>query len=847
MERYRVEGMTCAACSAHVDKAVRKLPFVEDVQVDLLGNSMRVKTSDGTAHETEIVSAVDHAGYHAIASQPAKETTQEPEIQTKEPMRVRFWTSLIFLVPLMMIGMGQMLGLPMPAFLQMEQYPMTNALLQLLLATPVLFINRAYFSNGLKLLVRRAPNMDSLIAVGSGAAYVYGIVILLQMSMAQGMRVNELSGNLYFESAVMILTLVTLGRSLEARAKGRTTEAIKKLMALAPDTVRVIRDGQETVIATQQVRTGDVLRIRPGERIPVDGTLIEGDITVDQSHITGESLPVDKHKGDTLVAGSLNPAFTFLMEATNVGEDTTLQKIIQLVSEAGASKAPIAKLADKISGVFVPIVMGISLVTFAVWMIAGEGFSFALSMAITVLVISCPCALGLATPVAIMVGTGVGALHGLLFRNGEALETLHRVKHIVFDKTGTLTEGKMTVHTVVPADGISEQELLQAAVTLEAGSEHPLAKAVIQYGTQHGVVPETVQNFKATAGFGLSADIAGEPAFAGKPEWMEQNGIPMAGYQAQLAEIGAQGVSVLCFARGQRLLGFLGIADTIKPDAALAVQALKDLHVKPWLLTGDRKEAAMAIASEASITDIMAEVLPADKSEQVKTLQANGLAVAMVGDGINDAPALKQADVGLAMASGTDIAMETADVILSGQQLRNVPDAIRLSRAVIRNIKQNLFWAFFYNVIGIPIAAGLLYPFFGITLSPMIAAAAMSLSSVTVVTNALRLKRFTIDNRKENPMNDFRGNITPLVRMQAETDIENKTQESKTLLMHIDGMNCNHCKKAVEEALRGVVGVFSATVDLDKQAAEVTANQTLSNALLIQAVEDAGYSVRGIS
>ena len=625
----------------------------------------------------------------------------------------------------------------------------------------------------------------------------------------------------------MILTLVTLGRSLEARAKGRTTEAIEKLMALAPDTVSVIRDGLETQISIDQVRKGDILRVRPGERIAVDGILLDGDVTVDQSHITGESLPVDKHQGDALVAGSLNPVSTFRMEATNVGEDTTLQKIIRLVSEAGASKAPIAKLADRISGVFVPIVMGVAAVTFAVWMIAGEGFSFALSTAITVLVISCPCALGLATPVAIMVGTGVGALHGLLFRNGEALETLHRVKHIVFDKTGTLTEGKMTVQKVVPLGGTTERELLHTAATLEANSEHPLARAVVKFAQRQNILPGEAENFKAAAGFGLSAVIGGEAALAGKPAWMEQNGVPLARYQSEIADIGSQGVSVLCFARGGKLLGLIGIADTIKPDAARTVKMLTELNVKPYLLTGDQLAAAQGIARQAGIGDVMAEVLPADKAGQIVKLQSGGGAVAMVGDGINDAPALKQADVGLAMGTGTDIAMETADVILSGRGLQNVPNAIRLSRAVIRNIKQNLFWAFFYNVIGIPVAAGLLYPFFGITLSPMIAAAAMSLSSLSVVTNSLRLKRF---------------------KTQTDEDQQNRKETAmKTLTMHIEGMSCNHCKMAVEKALQGVGGVSAAQVNLEKKTAEVTAQEAVITDALTQAVEEAGYTVTGIS
>ena len=835
MDRYRVEGMTCAACSAHVDKAVRKLPFVEDVQVDLLGNAMRVKTRDGAPHEQEIASAVDHAGYRAVADHPAEASKSLPE--PKEPLKMRFLVSLCFLVPLLLISMGPMLGLPVPAFLSMAQNPLTNALVQLLLATPVVFVNRAYFSTGFKLLLRRAPNMDSLIAVGSGAAFAYGVVVLLRMSAAQGMRVHELAHDLYFESAVMILTLVTLGRFLEARAKGRTTDAIRKLMALAPDTVTVLRDGLETVVPIGEVRRGDVLWIRPGERIPVDGVLLDGEIAVDQSHITGESLPADKRKGDPLVAGSFNSVYTFRMEATHVGEDTTLQKIIRLVSEAGASKAPIAKLADKISGVFVPIVMGVAALTFLIWLLLGEGFSFALSRAITVLVISCPCALGLATPVAIMVGTGVGALHGVLFRNGEALETLHRVQTVVFDKTGTLTEGRMTVHRVIPAPGVSEQTLLETAVSLEAGSEHPLAKAVVAYGKQHGITAGEVQQFKAVAGFGLSAVIGGETALAGKPAWLAENGLSLAGHAEALGEIGAAGVSVLCFARGGHVLGLIGVADTIKPDAAATVAMLNAMHVKPYLLTGDQKEAAAAIAKQAGIADIMAEVLPADKAGQVQRLQAGGGAVAMVGDGINDAPALKQADVGLAMGTGTDIAIETADVILSGQGLASVPRAIRLSRAVIRNIKQNLFWAFFYNVVGIPVAAGVLYPLFGVTLSPMLAAAAMSLSSVSVVTNALRLKRFRPDTAPAAPINQTTGD-----------DAGNEGEiKMNRMTMQIEGMSCGHCKAAVEKALQAVNGVVEAEVNLTQKTAEVTAEPAVTAAMLTQAVEDAGYSVKAVS
>ena len=874
MFRYQIEGMTCSACSSHVERAVSKLPFVEKAQVSLLSNSMIVQTKDGEPHRQEIEQTVKDAGYKAIAQdQSAGQSAKDKKApgsasggqDASLPLRRRFLASLAFLVPLMYLSMHHMFGWPVPKILSAHHYPMVNALAQLLLTTPVMLINKNYFQAGFKRLVSLHPNMDSLIAIGSSAAYAYGIATLLGMAVNYGdgniEAVHGASMELYFESAVMILTLITLGKFFEARAKKKTTAAIEKLMDLAPDQVTVLREEQEMVLPVAQVVMGDVLLIRPGERIPVDGVLLTEAAALDQSHMTGESVPVDKREGDELIAGSLNKTGSFRMRVTKVGEDTTLAKIVRLVQEAADSKAPISKLADRVSGVFVPVVIAIALVTMAVWLLVGQSFSFALSCAIAVLVISCPCALGLATPVAIMVGTGVGAQNGILFRNGEVLETLHHIGSMVLDKTGTLTEGRMSVQGAYATGDSTREELLQVAMTLEYGSEHPLAEAVREYGKCQGVEAGPMTEFEAVAGKGLSGKINGRVHLAGNQRFMEEKGVSMGGAREAMEYFQAKGYSILCFAKEKTLLGVLGVSDTIKPAAPAAIARLKELNITPYLLTGDQRQAAQAIAQEAGISEVMAEVLPGDKAAKIVQLQQSGQKVAMVGDGINDAPALKQADVGIAVGTGTDIAIETADVVLSSNRLTDLPTAIRLSRAVLTNIKENLFWAFFYNVIGIPIAAGVLYPFFGITLSPMIGAAAMSLSSVFVVGNALRLKRFKADRAAVEETGENSGGQCSLAAMEAarlweqekkqrtgeRTSPQDMKQEEKTMekIIHIEGMSCNHCKMAVEKALSALSGVSGAQVDLEKKLARVS-GQDLNEQAMKDAVTEAGYEVTGV-
>ncbi|HHW73382.1 MAG TPA: heavy metal translocating P-type ATPase [Firmicutes bacterium] len=746
--------MTCAACSAAVERAVSQVPGVSSVNVNLLANVMVVEYDESALDASRIIAAVSDAGYAAAPASAEQQRTQAAPVGaiTDEiaQMKKRVVVSLVFMVLLMYVSMGHMLHLPVPAFLLGLENAGTMALLQFLLTLPVLLVNRQYFQVGFKTLWRRSPNMDSLIAIGSGAAVVYGVFALFRISYGLGHGELDLvarySHDLYFESAGMILALITLGKFLEARSKGRTSDAIAKLMDLAPKTATVIRDGQEMEIPAADLVVGDIIVIRPGQSIPVDGVIIEGSSAVDESAITGESIPVAKTVGDPVVSATLNKAGAFKFRATRIGEDTTLAQIIRLVEEAGASKAPIAKLADRISAVFVPVVMAIALAAFIIWLLLGYPLEFALTTAVAVLVISCPCALGLATPVAIMVGTGQGALHGILIKSAEALETAHSVDTIVLDKTGTITEGRPEVTDVIPGPDLKPEELLQLAASLEKPSEHPLAEAVTAKAAQEGLEPAPVDEFMAVPGKGIRAELGGKTYLAGNLAFMQENKIELGIFAAEADRLAEEGKTPMYFADTRRALGLIAAADVVKPTSRQAIAALESMGLDVVMLTGDNKRTAEAIRRELNLGSALAEVLPEDKEREIRRLQEQGRKVAMVGDGINDAPALARADVGIAIGAGTDVALESADIVLVKNDLRDVVTAVKLSRATLRNIKQNLFWAFFYNSLGIPLAAGLFYPLFGWKLSPMYAAAAMSLSSIFVVTNALRLRKFTPKN-----------------------------------------------------------------------------------------------------
>lgn len=753
-EKYTVSGMTCAACSAAVERAVSQVPGVSSVNVNLLANVMVVEYDESALDASRIIAAVSDAGYAAAPASAEQQRTQAAPVGaiTDEiaQMKKRVVVSLVFMVLLMYVSMGHMLHLPVPAFLLGLENAGTMALLQFLLTLPVLLVNRQYFQVGFKTLWRRSPNMDSLIAIGSGAAVVYGVFALFRISYGLGHGELDLvarySHDLYFESAGMILALITLGKFLEARSKGRTSDAIAKLMDLAPKTATVIRDGQEMEIPAADLVVGDIIVIRPGQSVPVDGVIIEGSSAVDESAITGESIPVAKTVGDPVVSATLNKAGAFKFRATRIGEDTTLAQIIRLVEEAGASKAPIAKLADRISAVFVPVVMAIALAAFIIWLLLGYPLEFALTTAVAVLVISCPCALGLATPVAIMVGTGQGALHGILIKSAEALETAHSVDTIVLDKTGTITEGRPQVTDVIPGPDLKPEELLQLAASLEKPSEHPLAEAVTAKAAQEGLEPAPVDEFMAVPGKGIRAELGGKTYLAGNLAFMQENKIELSIFAAEADRLAEEGKTPMYFADTRRALGLIAAADVVKPTSRQAIAALESMGLDVVMLTGDNKRTAEAIRRELNLGSALAEVLPEDKEREIRRLQEQGRKVAMVGDGINDAPALARADVGIAIGAGTDVALESADIVLVKNDLRDVVTAVKLSRATLRNIKQNLFWAFFYNSLGIPLAAGLFYPLFGWKLSPMYAAAAMSLSSIFVVTNALRLRKFTPKN-----------------------------------------------------------------------------------------------------
>ena len=748
-EKFDVTGMTCSACSAAVERAVGHMDGVSAVTVNLLSNNMTVEYDDTLLEPKAIIDTVVDAGYSASVAgttAPAK-SSEASHVQGEiDAMKHRTIVSMVFMVLLMYVAMGHMVGLPVPSFLLGVENASTMALVQFLLALPVLYVNRQYYQTGFKTLWRRSPNMDSLIAIGSGAAVVYGVFAMFRIGWGLGHGdldlVMRYSHDLYFESAAMILALITLGKFLEARSKGRTSDAIAKLIDLAPQVATVIRNNVEVEVPVADLVEGDVIVIKPGQSIPVDGVIIEGNSAVDESALTGESIPVAKNVGDKVISATINKSGTFRFKATRIGDDTTLAQIIRLVEEASSSKAPIAKLADKISGIFVPVVITIALAAFVVWMLLGYPFEFALTIGIAVLVISCPCALGLATPVAIMVGTGQGALHGILTKSAEALETAHSVNTVVLDKTGTITEGKPQVTDVIPGSTLSHKELLTIGASLEKSSEHPLADAIVARGLEDQVQLQQVSDFLAVPGKGVQGKIGDQVYLAGNLAFMQENEIDLGEFEHSADRLAEQGKTPMYFANTKEVLGIIAVADVVKPTSKQAIHDLAKLGIDVVMLTGDNKRTAEAIRRELDIKTVIAEVLPDDKEREVRTLQERGKIVAMVGDGVNDAPALARADVGVAIGAGTDVAIESADIVLMKNDLRDVATAIKLSKATLRNIKQNLFWAFFYNALGIPLAAGLLFPFFGWKLNPMYAAAAMSLSSIFVVSNALRLRRF---------------------------------------------------------------------------------------------------------
>ncbi len=830
MEQYNVTGMSCAACSAAVEKAVRAVDGVTSCSVNLLTNSMTV---EGSADSASVIAAVKAAGYGAAVRNGKSEPPPQESSDTDSGlyiMKLRLFWSLGFLVVLMYISMGAtMWGWPLPGFLAQSHAAM--GLAQLLLAAPIMVINQKYFVSGFKGLVRRAPNMDTLVALGSAAAFVYSVYALFMMLHAQQLGDSEMlmkyMHELYFESAGMILTLITLGKMLEARSKGKTTDALKSLVKLAPKTACVIRGGEEVTVPVAEVKAGDVFAVRPGESIPADGVVVEGETAVDESALTGESIPVDKIKGDEVSAASINVSGYVRCKALRVGEDTALAQIIKMVSDAAATKAPIAKLADRVSGVFVPAVMAIAAVTAAVWLLAGEGAAFALERAISVLVISCPCALGLATPVAIMVGNGVGAKNGILFKTAASLEQTGKTEIVVLDKTGTITTGQPFVTDILPADGCTEEELLSSAASVEERSEHPLARAVVACGKERGIALREVSRFEALRGSGISAELDGKKFIAGNLRLCETY-CDISENERQAADrLAGEGKTPMFFCRDEKLLGIIAVADRIKEESPEAVRQLRGMGIRVVILTGDNERTAEACAKLVGIDEVIAQVRPADKEEAVRRLRKQGM-VTMVGDGINDAPALTRADIGIAIGAGTDVAIDAADVVLMKSRLSDVTAAIRLSRAALRNIRQNLFWAFFYNTVGIPLAAGLWIPLFGIRLSPMFAAAAMSLSSVCVVTNALRLNYIRIFDPKRDKK------IKPK-KHKEETNME--------VTLKIEGMMCRHCEAAVKKALEAIPTVDEAIVSHEKGTAVVKLNAETDFSVLKKAVEDKDYKV----
>ena len=881
-ERFDVTGMTCSACSSHVEKSVGKLTGVENVSVNLLTNSMQVEFDENKLDTAGIIKAVEDAGYGAAvkdehAKSGAKTSGQSGSQennglsaveQNVKNMKKRLIVSLIFWIPLMYVSMGHMiyqwLNIPMPPFtmnfLHGNENAITYAFTQFLLLLPILIANHKYFKNGFKTLWHRSPNMDSLIAIGAGAAILYGIFAIYRIGYAMGHGdmavVHQYAHDLYFESAGTILTLITIGKYLETKSKGKTSEAITKLLNLAPKTVTVVRDGVEQVVDAADVEKGEIFLVKPGESVAVDGIVLEGKSSFDESAITGESIPVPKQEGDTIVSASINKSGLIRAKATKVGEDTTIAQIIRLVEEASSSKAPIAKMADKIAGVFVPAVITIALITGVIWLISGATFEFAMSTAIAVLVISCPCALGLATPVAIMVGTGKGAENGILIKSGDALETAHQIDTVVLDKTGTITQGKPVVTDIICAAGknADKTQLLQIAGSLEKGSEHPLAEAIVNYCVTNNISLEKVTDFNALFGKGIEGTMSGTHYYAGNEKMMEEKGISLSAEQKnQIRELAKQGRTPLLFADENQFLGIVAVADVVKPTSKEAVQKFRDYGIHVIMLTGDNEVTAQAIKEQVGIDEVIAGVLPTQKEEKISALKQAGHKVAMIGDGVNDAPALASADVGIAIGAGTDVAIESADIVLMKNDLLDAVGAVKLSKAVIRNIKENLFWAFFYNSIGIPLAAGVLYPLFQIKLNPMFGAAAMSLSSVCVVSNALRLRWVKLHDAKKTqsePHQDVAASTIADINQHNALDNNikstnnDKGESTMTTTISIEGMMCAHCQAHVEKALKEVAGVTEVTVSLENKNAVVTGDASVET--LKQAVVDAGYEVTDV-
>ena len=851
IEKFQITGMTCAACSAHVEKAAAGVAGVDKVSVSLLMNTMTVEY-DTPATPQAICAAVEAAGYGAAAAgqQAAGTDNREGALEDKETPRIRrrLIASVCLLLPLMYVSMGALMwGWYLPE--SFAGNPWAIALYQLLLTGFVMVINQRFFISGFQSLLHRAPNMDTLVALGSGAAFVYSTAVMFRMGAAMGEGNVEMAvhclHDMYFESAAMILTLITVGKMLEAYSKGKTTNAIKSLMDLAPRTAHVIRDGVETTIPAQKVQEGDIFLVKPGESMPVDGEVLEGESAVDESALTGESLPVDKHVGDRVSAATINRNGALTCRALRVGKDTTLQQIIDMVENAVATKAPIAQIADKVSGVFVPVVIILALITGVIWLAAGASAGKALSYAISVLVISCPCSLGLATPVAIMVGNGMGARQGILFKNATALELAGRMDFVVLDKTGTVTEGKPRVADLYPAAGVSEEELLRVAAALESRSEHPLAKAVCERAGEERLSVEPAGSFRALPGWGVEGTVDGALAAGGSGALFAERRLLTEPLRLAGERMAEEGKTPLYFAADGRMLGMIAVADVVKQDSAQAIGELRNMGIQVVMLTGDNRRTARAIGRQVGLDAVVADVLPGDKESVIRQLSASGR-VAMVGDGINDAPALTRADVGIAIGAGADVALEAAEVVLMKSRLTDVPAAIRLSRQVLKNIHENLFWAFFYNCIGIPLAAGILVPFLGISLNPMFAAAAMSLSSFCVVTNALRLNLFTInsdrhDRKKEMvPMPEF---ITGFKEIEDHHKEENKMAETMVKTLNIEGMMCAHCQAHVKKALEGVAGVTQVEVSLEDKTATVSLTPGTEEQALVDAVTEAGYKV----